>query len=71
MFTSKLGCPERRRNRSLSSKCRFKNLKIHQLLFLVDLEKKYRNESEFDEKQEPLKTDVLSEGRRTLMNKWH
>ena len=66
MFISKLGYPERRGNHSLTSKCRFKNIKIHDLpyiltskpvpgafvfpLFLVDLDKKYRNEIEMGEK---------------------
>ena len=62
MFISKLRCPEMGGNHSLTSKCRFKNPKIHELryvlelktpaspvlvsLFLVDLDKKYRNEIE-------------------------
>ena len=66
MFISKLGCPGRRGNHSLTSKCRFKNLKIHDRryvldwktrgslvlvsLFLADLDKKYRNEIEMNKK---------------------
>ena len=66
MFISKLGCPEGRGNHSLTSKCRFKNPKLHELryvlefktravtflfaLFLVDLDKKYKNEIEMDKK---------------------
>ena len=66
MFLSKLWCPERKENNSLTSKCRFKNPKIHELpyvlklktrascvlfpLFLADLDKKYRNEIEMNEK---------------------
>ena len=66
MLISKLGCSERRGNQSLTSKSRFKNLKIQDLpyvlyfkpvpvafmfpLFLVDLDKKYRNEIETDKK---------------------
>ena len=64
MIISKFGCPERTGYYSLASKCRFKDLKIHELdyilqfktcasrvlffLFLADLDKTYRNESEFD-----------------------
>ena len=64
LFVSKLGCKESRGNHSLTSKCRFKNLKIHQLrhvlefqtlpvvflssLFLADLDTKYRNEIEME-----------------------
>ena len=66
MFISKLESAESRENHSLTSKCRFKNLKIHELcyvmefktrassvlvsLFLVDLDKKYRNEIEINKK---------------------
>ena len=66
MFISNLGSPERRRNYSLTSKCIFKNPKIHELphvlklktraswvlvpLFLADLDKQYRNEIEADKK---------------------
>ena len=60
MFIFKLGCPENRGNYSLTSKCRFKNPKIHDLslsskavsvafmfpLFLADLDMKYGNEIE-------------------------
>ena len=35
MFISKLGCPQRRGNRSLTSKCRFKNLKIQGSSFYI------------------------------------
>ena len=35
MFIFKLGCRENRGNHSLTSKCRFKNLKIHDLLYDV------------------------------------
>ena len=64
MFISNLGSPERRRNHSLTSKCIFKNPKLHELpyvlklkthgscvlfpLFLADLDKQYRNEIEVD-----------------------
>ena len=57
MFISELGSLERRENHFLTSKCRFKNPKIHELryvlelktraspvlvsLFLVDLDKNY------------------------------
>ena len=67
MFISNLWSLKRRGNHSLTSKCRFKNPKIHELcyvlefktqlpgafvfpLFLVDLDKKYRNEIEVDKK---------------------
>ena len=66
MFIFKLGCPQRRGNHSLTSKCRFKNPEIHDLryvldwktraslvllsLFLADLDKKYRNEIEMKKK---------------------
>ena len=66
MFISNLGCPEHRRNHSLTSKCIFKDPKIHELpdvlklktpascvlflLFLADLDKQYRNEIEVDKK---------------------
>ena len=66
MFISKLGCPEIGRNHPLTSKCRFKNAKIHELCyvmdfktraspflfpsFLADLDKKYRIEIEMDKK---------------------
>ena len=64
MFISKLGCSEHRGNHSLTTKCRFKNLKIKDLpyvlyfkpvqvafmlpLFLADLDKKYKNKIEMD-----------------------
>ena len=64
MFISKLECPEHRGNHSLTSKCRLKNPKSMSCLtslsskaepvasmfalFLVDLDKKYRNEIEKD-----------------------
>ena len=64
MFICKLGCPKRRGNHSISSKCRFRNPKIHTLhyiiefkirtsgvffpVFLADLEMKYKNEGEFN-----------------------
>ena len=64
MFISKLGCPERRGNLSLTSKCRFKQLKsmtcVMSLtgkpvrvpfsfpLFLADLDKNYINEIEME-----------------------
>ena len=60
MFISNFGSPECRRNHSLTSKCIFKNPKIHELpyvlklktrascvvfpIFLADLDKQYRNE---------------------------
>ena len=64
MFISKSGCTEHRGNHSLTSKCIFRNPKIHGyvlelkhvpvaylfLLFLADLDKKYRNEIEMDKK---------------------
>ena len=47
---SKLGCPECKKNNSLTSNCRFKSLKNPYLpvaflfpLFLANLDKKYRN----------------------------
>ena len=62
MFISKLWCQESRGNHSLTYKCRFKNPKSMNsvtswsakplpvaflfLLFLADLDKKYRNEIE-------------------------
>ena len=62
MFISKLEGPENRGNHSLTSKCRFRNNKIHELhyvlklktqpvaflfpLFLADVDMKYRNEIE-------------------------
>ena len=36
MFVSKLRCPERKENNSLTSKCRFKNLKIHELCYVME-----------------------------------
>ena len=64
MFISKLESPESRGNHSLTSKCIFRNPKIHELcyvlklkpmpvaflfpLFLADLHKKYRNEIEMN-----------------------
>ena len=67
MFISKLGCAESRENDSLTSKCRFKNLKIHDPrydlevktspvafmfpLSLPDLNKKHTNDIQIDEKQ--------------------
>ena len=66
MFISNLESPESRGSHSLTSKCRLKNPKIHELryvlelktpaspvlfsLFLVDLDKKYRNEIEINKK---------------------
>ena len=66
MFISKLGCPQGRGGHLLTSKCIFKNPKIHELpyvlklksrascvlfpLFLADLDKKYRNETEMNKK---------------------
>ena len=37
MFISNLGFPEHRRNLSISSKCRFKNAKIHELRYVMEL----------------------------------
>ena len=37
MLTSKLGCPKSRENHSLTSKCRFKTPKIHELYYLKEL----------------------------------
>ena len=37
MFISKLGCPEIGGNHPLTSKCRFKNAKIHELRYVMDL----------------------------------
>ena len=37
MFPSKLGCPERKENNSLTSKCRFKNPEIHELRYVMEL----------------------------------
>ena len=64
MFISKLGGSERKGNHLLTPKRRFKSPKTHDLitcltskpvpvafifpLLLADLEKKYKNESEFD-----------------------
>ena len=66
MFIFQLGCPESRGNHSLTSKCKFSNLKIQDLpyvlyfkpvpvafmypLFLADLDKKYKSEIEMDKK---------------------
>ena len=62
MLSSKVGTPESRLKHSLTSKCRFKNLTINVVefksravafmfpLFLADLDKKYGNEIEMDEK---------------------
>ena len=66
MFISKLGCPERKENNSITSKFRFKTAKIHELcyvlelkpqpvailfpLFLANLDKKYQNGIEMDKK---------------------
>ena len=36
MLTSKLGCPERSGNHSLTSKCRFKNPEIHELCYVPE-----------------------------------
>ena len=36
MFISNLGCPECRENHSLTSKCRFKNPKIHELCNVLE-----------------------------------
>ena len=36
MFISKLGCPEIKGNHPLTSKCRFKNLKIHDLPYVLE-----------------------------------
>ena len=38
MFSSTLGCPERKETNSQTSKCRFKNLKIHELLLCPGVE---------------------------------
>ena len=37
MLNSKLGCPESRENHSLTSNCRFKNLKIHELHYVLEV----------------------------------
>ena len=37
MFISKLKCQESRGNHSLTSKCRFKNPKIHELCYVLEL----------------------------------
>ena len=37
MFISKLESPESRGNHSLTSKCKFKNLKIHELHYVLKL----------------------------------
>ena len=66
MFISKLGCPEGGGNHCLTSWCRFINLKIHELryvlalkpvpvafqfpLFFADFLKNYRNEIEINKK---------------------
>ena len=66
MFISKLRCPERKEHNTLTSKCRFKTPKIHELCYvmefktvrvpflfplsLVDLDKEYRNEIEMGKK---------------------
>ena len=64
MFISKLECPEIGENHCLTSKCRFINPKIHELswstkpvpraflfpLLLADLDEKYGNEIEMDQK---------------------
>ena len=66
MFIFKLGCPERKENNSLPSKCRFKIPEIDELryvlklktrassfmfpLFVADLDKTYRNETKIGKK---------------------
>ena len=37
MFISKLGCPERKETNSLTSKCRFKSPRIHELCYVLEL----------------------------------
>ena len=36
MFISKLRCPERKENNSITSKCRFITLKIHELCYVME-----------------------------------
>ena len=36
MFISKIMCPERKENSSLTSKCRFKTPKIHELCYVIE-----------------------------------
>ena len=43
VLISNLGCPESRGNHSLTSKCRFKNHKIHDLPYVVELPVKLRS----------------------------
>ena len=43
MFISKLKSPERKENNSLTFKCRFKTLKIHQLCYVMEV----KNRCEF------------------------
>ena len=66
MFIFKLRYQERQENNSLTSKCRYRTLRIHELcylmefkarassvlvsLFLADLDKNYGNEIEMDKK---------------------
>ena len=66
MFISKLERPEPRRNHSLTSRCRFINLKVHKSRYVLQLKpvpvafqfplffayflKKYGNEIEIDQK---------------------
>ena len=66
MAISKVGCPERKGNHSLTSRCRLKKPEIYELsyvldfkpvsaaflfhLLLDDLDKKYRNDIEMDKK---------------------
>ena len=38
MFISKLGCPERGGNHTLTFKGKFKNLKIHDLLYALQFQ---------------------------------
>ena len=37
MFICKLGCPEGEKNHSLTSKCRFKNLNIHERRYVLEV----------------------------------
>ena len=37
MFISKLGCPERKENNSLTSKCTFKSPRMHELGYALEL----------------------------------
>ena len=47
MFISKSGSPESRGNHSLTSKCRFKNPKIHELHYLLEFKTRVNMEMKY------------------------